>query len=121
MLYSLLAEKNELYQIAQKFQYEMVAQRISDEDIEFISSNLLPLIAKFSGYAADDEPNDQLDTIRSLLSPETVKILQLVGFNYRQAIGEPLTQVVAQLISTLGAGFAKQKASVTGTPKAIRR
>ena len=37
---------------------------------------------------------ETIDQIKSILSEETLKILQTLGFNYRQAIGEPLTQIV---------------------------
>jgi hypothetical protein len=41
-----------------------------------------------------------VDLLTPLLSAETVTILQLLGFNFRRAIGEPLTELVASLIST---------------------
>ena len=36
--------------------------------------------------------------IKSLLSKETLKIMQILGFNFKKAIGEPLTELVAALI-----------------------
>lgn len=39
-----------------------------------------------------------IDLIQPLLSVETVTVLQLLGFNFRKAIGEPLTEFVAKLI-----------------------
>jgi hypothetical protein len=34
-----------------------------------------------------------------MLSAEMLKVLQLVGFNFKKAIGEPLTLLVAKLIT----------------------
>ena len=39
----LIAEKNKLTQIAQTFDEQMVAQKVSDVEINYITDNLLPL------------------------------------------------------------------------------
>lgn len=48
----------------------------------------------------DPETQKYLDVLEKLLSVETVTVLQLLGFNFRQAIGEPLTQLVRRLIAS---------------------
>lgn len=52
-----------------------------------------------SGFAGDDhEAREAVDAIKSLVTTETLTILQLVGFNFRRALGEPLTTLVERLI-----------------------
>jgi len=89
----LQADRSELIQIGRAFEEEMVAQRISAEDIEFITETLVPLLKENLG---DDD--EKLHQLTSILSPELVKVLQVLGFNYRRAIGEPLTELIAGLI-----------------------
>lgn len=99
----LLSDKNELVRIAQAFEQELVAQRISQVDIEYISTNFVPLIQRLAEIGSQqgsggEEAQEMLDLIRPILSVETVTVLQLLGFNFRKAIGEPLTELVAKLI-----------------------
>lgn len=103
---NLLSDKSELVRIAHAYDEELVAQKIAKSDIEYISTNFVPLLRQLIGSAATSNNQDAatsqqvLDLIEPLLSVETVTILQLVGFNFRKAIGEPLTHLVAQLISS---------------------
>src|SRR4051794_35020165 len=95
----LIADKNELIGIATAYEQELVAQRISDTDIAYITTTLLPLVEKLAGFAGrDEETAEALDAVKSLITPETLTIMQLVGFNFRRAIGEPLTALVERLI-----------------------
>lgn len=41
-----------------------------------------------------------MEVAKQLVSTEMLTILQLVGFNYKRAIGEPLTRVVEALITS---------------------
>ena len=45
-----------------------------------------------------DEINQIIDVLKPLLSIETFTILQLLGFNFREAIGIPLTKLVNKSI-----------------------
>lgn len=94
----LIADKNELVSIATGFEQELVAQRISDEDITYITSSLIPVAEKLIGLADDSGSREALNAIKGLVTPETLTIMQLVGFNFRRAIGEPLTTLVERLI-----------------------
>ena len=40
----------------------------------------------------------QSDQLKRILSVETLTIMQLIGFNYKQAIGEPLTLLLKKNI-----------------------
>ena len=95
----LIADKNELIGLATAFEQELVAQRISNNDITYITTKLLPVVEQLSGFAGDDhEAREAVDAIKSLVTAETLTILQLVGFNFRRALGEPLTTLVERLI-----------------------
>jgi hypothetical protein len=103
---SLLSDKNGLLLIAQAYEQELVAQKISEGDIKYISEKFVPVLRKFAESAANSEGQDSADTqqmidlLQPLLSVEMVTVLQLIGFNFRKAIGEPLTELVSRLISS---------------------
>jgi hypothetical protein len=100
----LLSDKSELVLIAQAYEQELIAQRISESDIKYISTKFVPLLRKFAESAAASEGQDVteaqqiIDFIQPLLSVEMVTVLQLLGFNFRKAVGEPLTELVSRLI-----------------------
>jgi uncharacterized protein YjgD (DUF1641 family) len=95
----LIADKNELIGVATAFEQELVAQRISDKDITYITTTLLPVVERLANFADNaEEARDALNAIKSLVTPETLTIMQLVGFNFRRAIGEPLTTLIERLI-----------------------
>jgi hypothetical protein len=98
---SLIADKNEVVQIAQAFEQEFVAQRISDTDIEYITTNLLPIIehlAQAGSQPGDMSTQETIDLIKPLLSTEVLKVLQVLGFNFKQAVGEPLTILLREFV-----------------------
>lgn len=107
----LVADKSELVRIANAYEDELVAQRLAKEDIEYISKNLVPLLSQLvaSSTPQPDQAKTVQDVLQSLLSVETVTVLQLVGFNFRKAIGEPLTDLVAGFIATRASGNASGK------------
>jgi hypothetical protein len=100
----LLSDKSELVLIAQAYEQELIAQRISESDIKYISTKFVPLLRKLAESAAASEGQDVteaqqiIDLIQPLLSVEMVTVLQLLGFNFRKAVGEPLTELVSRLI-----------------------
>jgi hypothetical protein len=99
----LVADKSELVRIARAYDEEFVAQRISFGDIQYISNNIVPLLQQFIESAAASNgqgavTQEVIDLIKPILSVETVMVLQLLGFNFRKAIGEPLTEVISKLI-----------------------
>lgn len=96
----LLADKSVIQRIAQAYEQELVSQKITKNDIEYITENLLPVIDKFV-------PADQKSTVeqlKPLLSVETLTIMQLIGFNYKRAIGEPLTLLLQKFIESKAPG-----------------
>lgn len=98
---NLLSEKQEAIRIAQAYKNELEKIQISDEDILHLHNtveNFLNVLQKFSPTLGGDE----LNNIISLISVDTLRAMQLLGFNYKAAIGEPLTKLCADKISSLG-------------------
>lgn len=90
----LLTDKLEIQRIAQSYEQELVSQKITEKDIKYITDNLLPILSKF---IPADKYSD-IEQIKSILSVETLTIMQLLGFNYKKAIGEPLTNLLKKVI-----------------------
>lgn len=105
----LIEDKTELRQIAEAYNDEFVAQHISQEDIKYITETVIPILKDLIAQASSDPNNainaadaanleKTLDIIESVLSVKMLTVLQLVGFNFKQAIGEPLTLLLQKLI-----------------------
>lgn len=96
----LVDDRMELLSIANVFREQLVAQRITADEIAYITEKLIPTVEtvlKLSGGA----DNEMLDAVKALVSVETLTVLQLVGFNFKAAVGVPLTEVVANLVGGL--------------------
>ncbi|MEV7757878.1 hypothetical protein AB0O16_07365 [Microbacterium sp. NPDC089180] len=97
----LVADKQELTRVAQAYQSELVAQRLSSGDVRYIADTLLPLLEQLATATPNGQQlAQQLDAFKPVLSAETANILQLLGFNFRKAIGEPLTNLTANAIES---------------------
>ena len=84
---------------AYKDLYEQIV--ISDEDIEFLNNTLrdaLRILSEFGGV--EEEDLDAWNRIISLINKDLLKSMQLLGFNYKEAIGLPLTEACANFIWT---------------------
>jgi len=90
----LLSDKADLVRIAQTYQQELVSQEITDKDISYITKHLIPILRRF----VPAEQSKTIEQLQTAFSKETLTILQLVGFNYKKAIGEPLTELVCNSI-----------------------
>lgn len=114
----LIEDNNELKTLAQVQQEQLVSQNISDDELRFINGTLIPAVeqllqlgesdAQEAGEGLDSDENmenedssasAQMAAIKTLVAPEMLGVLQLVGFNFRHAIGEPLTEVVRSVIA----------------------
>ncbi len=90
----LLNDKSEIQRIAQAYEQELVSQKITEDDIKYITENILPIFSEFI-------PNKvQIEQMKKILSVESLTIMQLIGFNYKQAIGEPLTLLTRKAIES---------------------
>ncbi|MDE8310494.1 hypothetical protein PT166_01930, partial [Erysipelothrix rhusiopathiae] len=102
----LIQDKRSLIEIAQKYEEITSFQKITEEDVEYITISLVPVLEKVLRQAAlmSEDPNaiDELevviDTMKPIVSIETFNILQMLGFNFRDAIGQPLTELIQSLI-----------------------
>lgn len=124
IIQNLLNDKIEIQRIAQAYEQELTSQKITEKDIEYITNNLLPIFSKF---IPKDKVGD-LEQIKSLLSVETLTIMQLLGFNYKRAIGEPLTLLLQKTIeskipvdSTINSKWALTMANIALDKEATKR
>lgn len=110
----LLNEKEEAIRIAQAYKVELDRVEISEEDIEHLHNtitSLIELLVSFGLVREEVEDSPTLETIeqlKELVSVDTLKTMQLLGFNYKAAIGEPLTELVADKISSYNKGKKTQ-------------
>ena len=97
----LLNEREEAVRIAQAYKSELEKVVISDEDIQHLHntvSRILEIIkesqvasATLLGEEAVEAVKKQVESyeqIKALISVDTLKTMQLLGFNYKVAIGE---------------------------------
>lgn len=99
LINELLSEREEAIRIAQVYKNEIEKIEISDKDIEHLHSAVTSVL----GIIREMSPNTPIDTIvqfQQLINVDTLKAMQLLGFNYKAAIGEPLTQLCANAISS---------------------
>ncbi|WP_271400301.1 hypothetical protein [Salinicoccus roseus] len=96
----LLEEENRAkdYALEYKTLYEEV--NIKDEDIEYLRQTIertLNALGEFPGNGKNIDSSD-IDTILELVSVDTLKTMQLLGFKYKDAIGKPLTDATSAFI-----------------------
>lgn len=124
LISELLDERSEAIRIAQAYKDELDRVQISDEDIESLNSTIGRLLDVFGVTSIDDgvggnaeaiSQRHAIEQMRHLISSDTLRTMQLLGFNYKAAIGEPLTELCAAKIRELGA-----KGRQSGTNKGNR-
>lgn len=111
----LLSEREEAIRIAQAYKTELDRIVISDEDIQHLHntvSRVLEIIKSFQLLSAMSKGEDEVqkvtvqvssyEQLKELISVDTLKTMQLLGFNYKAAIGDPLTKICANAITSLG-------------------
>lgn len=107
----LLSEREEAVRIAQVYKNELERIEISDNDILHLHNTVEKLLELLK-VMSPNAPIETFEQIKELISVDTLKAIQLLGFNYKAAIGEPLTQLCANAI------LSKSKsASTTNQPK----
>lgn len=96
----LLDNKNKLELTARNYKERLEQVTISDSDIESLHntvSTVLKIIKPLS-QSGEQEDEKSIDIVLDLLNSDTLKTLQLLGYNYKKAIGEPLTQITAEFL-----------------------
>lgn len=114
LINQLVDERAEAIRIAQAYKAELDRVQISDEDIESLNATIGRVLDIFgmdtdSAHAFDTEEDDQqiaFQQLRQLISSDTLRTMQLLGFNFKAAIGEPLTELCATKIRELGSSKA---------------
>ena len=97
----LLSERDEAIRIAQAYKQEYERVNISDEDIEYLHRTLEKLIEILTSFIiVDKQQENNMKKLVSLFNKDTLKTMQLLGFNYKEAIGQPLTEVCSNAIRT---------------------
>ena len=98
ILSELISERAEAIRIAQSYKDVIDRYEISDEDITHLNktiSRILDIIKEMSPEANVSS----FEQFKELISVDTLKAFQLLGFNYKDAIGIPLTRLCASYIS----------------------
>lgn len=98
----LISDKNQLIQLVQSYEEVMILQKISDEDIGYITTSIVPLLERLLSESEGEDATrakEALELFKPILSKETFNILQLLGFNFKKAIGEPLTELANAAIT----------------------
>ena len=104
----LLSERAEAVRIAQSYKSELERVEISDKDIEHLHNTVSRVLEILNGFSSEEDENGNVtskygafEPLKELINIDTLKTMQLLGFNYRVAIGEPLTKLCADAISSL--------------------
>lgn len=99
----LISDKNRLIQISQAYEENIITQKMNQEEIDYITNSIIPILEEFiksSGKEDADSIQGTIDIIKPILSKETFNMLQILGFNFKRAIGEPLTELIASYIKS---------------------
>lgn len=99
----ILSEREEAIRIAQAYREELDKVQISDEDIEHLHNTVSKLLDTIKEFSPEKEDALKVfEPLKNLISIDVLKTMQLIGFNYKAAIGEPLTKLCADAINGMG-------------------
>lgn len=114
----LLEERAEAIRVAQAYKAELERVQISDDDIQSLDATIGRVLEIIASFQRDDrEPSssnakaEAFGQFRQLISADTLRTMQLLGFNYKAAIGEPLTELCANKIKQFGGETKGRKPS----------
>ncbi|WP_044567275.1 hypothetical protein [Anaerococcus provencensis] len=93
----LINDKNEIEGIARQYQEMYEKTSVSEDDIAYIKKSFDQMLS-ILGIEDNEEQNEALDTLKNLISKETMKTLQLLGYNFKEGIGIPLTELTSSKI-----------------------
>ena len=96
----LIEEREDIIRIAQAYRHELEKIEISDEDIEHLH-NTIELVIDILSQFIEADGIESLKALKDIVNVDTLKTMQLLGFNYKEAIGIPLTKLCAQAIEKL--------------------
>ena len=81
--------------------------QISEEDIGHLHATISSLLEVLKSASPEAEWGQFEDVIKELVSVSTLRTLQLLGFNFKVAVGEHLTELCSNAISGLAANKIK--------------
>lgn len=93
----LVAERAQAISIANAYESELKRYEITDEDIDHLQKTIGSALDILNSFSPDSDIAN-LEQFKSLVSVNTLKAMQLLGFDYKRAIGDPLTEVCADAI-----------------------
>lgn len=95
----LLQDKMELESVTRQYKSLYESITISDTDIEYLQETIQQAVKILNTMSPEvEKQKDSIDTFIKLINKDTLKTMQLLGFNYKEAIGIPLTEVCASTI-----------------------
>lgn len=104
----LIEERAEAIRIAQSYKTELEKFEISDKDIEHLNNTISTVLDILKDMSPDMDI-ESFKKFKDLISVDTLKSMQLLGFNYKKAIGEPLTELCASKISSFNKSNNKKR------------
>ena len=107
----LITEKQELIRIANAYKQQYENINISDEDMEYLHNTLKIVLESTS---PDGKIDHNLSVALAFLNKDTLKTMQLIGFNYKEGIGRPLTELCEEWIKLK---LSPKKTQAQGTKK----
>lgn len=105
----LISERAEAIRIARSYKDELEKVEISDDDITHLHNTIEKMldILKETIVVENNDNNREVmkqisafEQIKNLISVDTLKTMQLLGFNFKIAIGEPLTNMLKNFINS---------------------
>ena len=107
----LIQERAKAILLAQMYRAEFDNIVINDKDIEHLQNtikNFFDLIVQSYKFELDQDNEEQMKTIKiyeqelhsltNMINADTIKTLFLMGFDFREAIGKPMTDLCARSI-----------------------
>lgn len=105
----LIDDKQEAEMIAKSYRDELAAQKLGNQDIDYIVDTVLPAFKDFVKRVSNpnnpeeikkmEETVKSIEALEPLLTVNTLTVLQTLGFSFRKGIGEPLTELTSNMIS----------------------
>lgn len=106
----LLQDKMDLESVARQYKHLYENMTISDEDIEYLQQTVQAVMQLLNTSSPKvNEQQANIDVLVGLINKDTLKTMQLLGFNYKEAIGIPLTEACANAITKNLGGPQKKK------------
>jgi len=97
LINEILSEREEAIRIAQLYKSEVDRIEISDKDIEHLNKTISQVLSILKGMSPSVNV-EGFSQFQGLINVDTLKAMQLLGFNFKAAIGEPLTTLCANAI-----------------------